>query len=80
LGLEADWKIIRGDKEFFTVTKTMHNALQGSTRTLTDHEKEVYLTYSTRNARLLEEKYDLIVAHDPHPLAIPQFHGRRETR
>ena len=80
LGLEADWKIIRGDKEFFAVTKTMHNALQGSTRTLTDHEKEVYLTYSTRNARLLEEKHDLIVAHDPQPLAIPQFHGRGETR
>jgi trehalose synthase len=27
LGLEADWKIITGDKEFFSVTKTMHNAL-----------------------------------------------------
>jgi trehalose synthase len=80
LGLEADWKIITGDKEFFTVTKTMHNALQGAKRMLTDHEKEVYLTYSTRNARLLEEKHDLIVAHDPQPLAIPQFHGRGETR
>jgi trehalose synthase len=29
LGLDADWKIVRGDKEFFAVTKTMHNALQG---------------------------------------------------
>jgi trehalose synthase len=76
LGLEADWKIITGDKEFFSVTKMMHNALQGARRTLTDHEKEIYLTYSTRNARLLEEDYDLIVAHDPQPLAIPQFHGR----
>ena len=80
LELEADWKIVRGDKEFFAVTKTMHNALQGSTRTLTDHEKEVYLTYSTRNACLLDEEYDLVVAHDPQPLAIPQFHGRGETR
>jgi trehalose synthase len=76
LGLEADWKIVTGDREFFSVTKTMHNALQGAKRTLTDHEKEIYLTYSTRNARLLEEDYDLIVAHDPQPLAIPQFHGR----
>ena len=80
LGLLADWKIIRGNKEFFTVTKTMHNALQGSSRTLTEHEKEIYLTYSTRNAHLLEEEYDLIVAHDPQPLGIPQFHGRGATR
>jgi trehalose synthase len=80
LGLEADWKIITGDKEFFTVTKTMHNALQGAKRMLTDHEKEVYLTYSTRNAHLLEEEYDLIVAHDPQPLACPHFHGSGGTR
>jgi trehalose synthase len=80
LGLEADWKIITGDKDFFSVTKTMHNALQGAKRTLTDHEKEIYLTYSTRNAHLLEEEYDLIVAHDPQPLAIPHFHGREATR
>lgn len=80
LGLAADWKIVTGDKDFFTVTKIMHNALQGSPRSLTEHEKEVYLTYSTRNARLLEEEYDLIVAHDPQPLAIPQFHGRGAAR
>lgn len=59
LGLAADWKIVTGDKDFFTVTKTMHNALQGAPRSLTEHEKEVYLTYSTRNARLLEEVPDL---------------------
>ncbi|HEY6690367.1 MAG TPA: glycosyltransferase, partial [Rubrobacter sp.] len=76
LGLNADWKIITGDKDFFSVTKTMHNALQGHKRSLTDHEKEIYLTYSTRNAHLLEGEYDLIVVHDPQPLAIPQFHGR----
>ena len=80
LGIAADWKIITGDKDFFSVTKTMHNALQGARRSLTSQEKEIYLTYSTRNARLLEEQYDLIVAHDPQPLAIPQFHGRGETK
>jgi trehalose synthase len=80
LGIACDWKIITGDKDFFSVTKTMHNALQGHKRSLTDHEKEIYLTYSTRNAHLLEEEYDLIVAHDPQPLACPYFHGRGGTR
>lgn len=81
LGLEADWKIITGGKDFFSVTKTIHNALQGAPRTLAGHEKEIYLAYSTRNARLLEEgEYDLVVIHDPQPLAIPQFHSRSGAR
>ena len=80
LGLAADWKIITGDTTFFSVTKTMHNALQGHSRSLTDHEKEIYLTYSTRNGHLLDERYDLIVAHDPQPLAVPHFHGRGNAR
>ncbi|MGB3635345.1 MAG: glycosyltransferase [Rubrobacteraceae bacterium] len=80
LGLEADWKTVTGDKDFFSVTKTMHNALQGAWRALTEHEKETYLTHSTRNALLLEEEYDLVIVHDPQPLAMAQFHGGERTR
>src|ERR671915_2657195 len=29
-GLDVDWLIIRGQDEFFNVTKTIHNALQGN--------------------------------------------------
>ncbi len=29
-GLEAEWRVIWGQEEFFQVTKTIHNALQGS--------------------------------------------------
>jgi len=29
LGLVAEWKIISGDQDFFNVTKTIHNGLQG---------------------------------------------------
>ena len=28
-GLEVEWRIIRGAEDFFNVTKTIHNALQG---------------------------------------------------
>src|SRR5438105_9342780 len=46
LGLEADWRIIRGDAEFFKVTKLIHNVLQGAEQALTAAEREVYLTNS----------------------------------
>lgn len=76
LGIEADWKVITGDETFFSVTKNIHNGLQGAARELTPTERETYITYSTRNARLLEEQYDLIVVHDPQPLALLHFHGK----
>jgi trehalose synthase len=80
LGIVADWKLITGDKEPFTVTKGIRNGLQGAERELMPAEQETYLTYSTRNAALLEEEYDLIIVHDPQPLALLRLYGRDETR
>jgi trehalose synthase len=80
LGLVADWKLITGDEAFFSVTKTIHNGLQGAARELTSAEQETYLANGSRNARLLEEEYDLIVVHDPQPLALLQLHGKGAAR
>jgi trehalose synthase len=35
LGIKADWKIISADEDFFTVTKKIHNAIQGASHSLT---------------------------------------------
>src|SRR5690349_2548371 len=67
LGLAAHWKIIAGNDAFLAITKTIHNGLQGAQRELTAVEEETYLLNATRNARLLEEEYDLIMVHDPQP-------------
>lgn len=80
LGLQADWKVIFGDEKFFTITKSFHNALQGGTYVLEDNVKEVYLSYNTENARLLEEQYDYIFVHDPQPLALLNFKGRNNAK
>ena len=34
LGLDAHWKVIRGTPAFFSVTKSIHNGLQGKAVTL----------------------------------------------
>src|ERR687893_2083752 len=34
-GLETEWQVIHGQDEFFDVTKTIHNTLQGSPAELT---------------------------------------------
>ena len=80
LGLHADWKVIFGDEKFFTITKSFHNALQGGAFILDDTVKEIYLSYNTRNAQLLEEQYDYIFIHDPQPLALLHFKGRNNAK
>src|SRR5918996_1284921 len=80
LGLLADWKLITGDQTFFSVTKAIHNGLQGAPRELAHAEQETYLTHSARNAQLLEEEYDLVVVHDPQPLALLRLHGKGTAR
>jgi trehalose synthase len=80
LGLLADWKLITGDQIFFSVTKAIHNGLQGAPRELAPAEQETYLTHSVRNAQLLEEEYDLVVVHDPQPLALLRLQGKGTAR
>src|SRR5919202_7154963 len=41
-GLEVEWRIIHGREEFFDVTKTIHNALQGAPTGLTTDQQEIF--------------------------------------
>jgi trehalose synthase len=77
-GLDAEWRIIHGEDEFFNVTKKIHNALQGSPVGLTPEEEEIFHRYNAANAEELDEsEYDFIIIHDPQPAAmIDHFPGR----
>jgi trehalose synthase len=70
LGLAADWQVIDGDEAFFSVTKKIHNCLQGARGRLTPAERDVYLAAAEENARRLDEQFDIVVIHDPQPLAL----------
>jgi trehalose synthase len=69
-GLETEWRIIRGADEFFNVTKTIHNALQGNPQGLTADQRQVFARYQELNAREFEDTYDFVVVHDPQPVGI----------
>ena len=80
LGLTVDWKVIGGSEDFFHATKALHNALQGSPRTLTGAEREAYLQCSEENARALDGDYDFIIVHDPQPAGLLAAHGKGTAR
>ena len=80
VGMNAEWKVIKGEKEFFNVTKAFHNALQGKETGLTEDMKKVYLRYNELNANLLDLDYDYVVIHDPQPLAIINYNDERKGK
>jgi trehalose synthase len=69
-GLDVEWRIIYGQDEFFGVTKTIHNALQGDPQGLTDEQKEIFRRYNAQNAEEFEDDADFVIVHDPQPAAM----------
>ncbi len=69
-GLDVEWRIIKGADEFFDVTKTIHNALQGSEVGLTPEQQDVFRRYNELNAEEFEDDYDFVCIHDPQPAAM----------
>ncbi|HEX6121946.1 MAG TPA: hypothetical protein VFY89_02245, partial [Ktedonobacterales bacterium] len=67
VGLEAEWRIISGRDDFFAVTKSMHNALQGMELELPPAAKAAYLHANVDNAVYFEDEFDYVIVHDPQP-------------
>jgi trehalose synthase len=80
LGVSADWRLIHGRPEFFTVTKAFHNALQGADYELQEPEQSLYLEVNQQSAVLLDDDYDVFVVHDPQPAALRHFTGARGAK
>jgi len=80
LGLTVDWKVIAGSQDFFRATKALHNALQGSSETLSEAEQTAYLDCTRENAALLDGSYDFVIIHDPQPAGLLSVHGKRDAR
>jgi len=75
LGIKADWQIIRGDRRFFTITKGLHNALQGAGFEEIKKEslRRIYLANNLANARELDPHYDVFIVNDPQPAALRHY-------
>lgn len=70
LGVDAQWQVISGTEEFFNVTKSFHNALQGQEQHITQQMLQAYLEVNRENAQRLSFDADYVVIHDPQPAAL----------
>src|SRR5947208_4538969 len=77
LGLRTEWRVIQGTADFFSITKKMHNALQGGEIDLSSIKKEIYeqVIYENSVRNFLE--HDFVIVHDPHPLPFIEHYEKK---
>lgn len=69
-GIRTGWRVIQGRPDFFSVTKKMHNALQGGAINLSDLKRDIYEEVVFENAARMHLDHDLVIVHDPQPLPL----------
>jgi trehalose synthase len=82
LGIDNEWKIIRGNPEYFECTKNLHNLLQGKKGQFTDEMQVSYVRTleESANARLIDYSPDVVLVHYPQPLGLSHYLKKeRET-
>jgi trehalose synthase len=78
VGIKTGWRTIQGAPDFFSITKKMHNALQGGDFNLTEKKMEIYEDVVYKNAlRNHLEGHDFVIIHDPQPLPMIVHYQRR---
>ncbi len=83
LGLDAQWKVIRGTPAFFTVTKSIHNGLQGKAVVMTRKDWDTYQQINAENFRELRnvlESAEIVVLHDPQPAPLLDLCQKRKGK
>jgi trehalose synthase len=73
LGIQTRWEVINGDKNFFEVTKSFHNALQGNKVNPTEKMFKTYLETNKKNAQNLNLEGDMVIIHDPQPASLIEY-------
>lgn len=83
LGIDAEWDIITGEREFYQCTKKMHNSLQGNHDDISPSLLNTYQntnSYNFDRLRTRLEEADVVFIHDPQPAALISFCKNRKGK
>ncbi|MEW6186242.1 MAG: glycosyltransferase [Thermodesulfobacteriota bacterium] len=73
LGIEVRWEVIEGDDPFFTITKKIHNTLQGNPDQISPEMWDYHFEVNRRNAEKMDLEADAVLIHDPQPAPLVEF-------
>src|SRR6266540_2442320 len=77
LGLRTEWRVIQCTADFFSITKKMHNALQGGEIDLSKIKKEIFEQVIYENSVRNFLDHDFIIVHDPQPLPLIDHYEKK---
>jgi trehalose synthase len=78
IGIDAGWRIIRGNPDLFNITKKFHNALQGDKINLSEMKKKLYIQTSEDFSIYTHLDHDCVIIHDPQPLPLINFYRKKQ--
>lgn len=76
-GIRTGWRIIQGRPDFFSITKKIHNALQGGDINMTDLKMQIYEEVAYENAMRNHIDHDVVIIHDPQPLPLIRHYRKK---
>ena len=78
VGIKTGWRVIQGAPDFFSITKKMHNALQGGEINLTRRKCQIYEDIIYQNVvRNHLDNHNFVIIHDPQPLPMVHHYKKR---
>lgn len=77
VGVKTGWRVIQGSPDFFSVTKKMHNALQGGEINFSDLKQEIYERVIYENAIRNHLDHSRVIIHDPQPLPMIMHYDKK---
>lgn len=77
LGIKTGWRVIQGSPDFFSVTKKMHNALQGGEINLSELKRQIYESVVYENAVRNHLDHDRVIIHDAQPLPMVRHYEKK---
>jgi len=78
VGVDTGWRILHGSQEFFEITKSFHNALQGAKFSLSERKKRIYLQVNENFSKFTHLYHDCVIIHDPQPLSLINASGNKK--
>lgn len=83
IGIDCSWEIMEGTADFFQITKSIHNGLQGNNVVFSQEMMNNYASINKLNAIKFKDKLenaDLVIIHDPQPAALLNFCDNRKGK
>ncbi|HET6522255.1 MAG TPA: hypothetical protein VFG47_20895, partial [Geminicoccaceae bacterium] len=76
-GIRTGWRVMEGRPDFFSITKKVHNALQGGELNLSELKVQIYEEVIFENAVRNHLDHDVVIVHDPQPLGMIRHYRRK---